>query len=319
MNDLNIDQSNDEINDESVMMATNVDNSVIEEVKQQSDTFIEHNLTKSVTNTEVNVVTPISDNNKSTEPPSHIQQSPLPSVPDSYLEGLKSVFRGYRNGIMTGTKIRIPYILQSLIYAVLFRTPSEYRKVRFVIKQMFHHAMNLGSFVGMYKFICLICRKTLNIRNGIDSLIAGFIGGALCFGDSKGISGNVNNQIVLYLFARVIDGGLKALADKGFVPRIMDISTPTGFRLFAGLSLALVLYLTDYETSLKPGFMTTMDYLYKDSNSGPLRVEWNFAPIVTIITICLLIGYWFPKLRLENVLQYVDERISFDNFKKLFK
>ncbi len=31
---------------------------------------------------------------------------------------------------------------------------------------------------------------------------AGFVGGFIAFGDSKGLSGSVNNQIVLYLFAR---------------------------------------------------------------------------------------------------------------------
>ncbi|EFC45328.1 predicted protein [Naegleria gruberi] len=232
-------------------------------------------------------------------------------------EGLKSAYRGYRNAIVTGVKIRIPYILQSVIYALIFQTPSEIKKVRFVIKQMFHHSKNLASFVAIYKLITYICRNYLNVRNGLDALLAGFVGGSIAFGESKGISGAVNNQIVLYLFARGIDGGLKALATKGYIPEIMDISTPNGFRLFAGFSLALVLYLTDHQPrALKSGFMSTMKYLYHESNDGTMSVPINFAPFVTFITICLLLGYWFPQFRLENVLQRVDDAMTWENIKE---
>ncbi|KAG2385770.1 hypothetical protein C9374_002919 [Naegleria lovaniensis] len=259
-------------------------------------------------------------NDGKSSPPSSSSSIVSPTMLEqSIQDGLKSVYRGYRNGIVTGVRIRIPYILQSLIYATIFQTPTEFRKVRFVIKQMFHHGKNLGSFVGIYKLITYICRNQLHIRNGIDSWIAGFIGGYVAFGESKGISGAVNNQIVLYLFARGIDGGLRALATNGYIPEWMDITTPVGFRLFAGFSLALILYLTDYQpSSLRSGFMTTMEHLYHESNKGTLRTEVNFAPFVTVVTLCLLLGYWFPQLRLDNVLQVVDDSITWNNVKKFF-
>lgn len=125
-------------------------------------------------------------------PPSSSTVSPT-MLEQSIQDGLKSVYRGYRNGIVTGVRIRVPYILQSLIYAIIFQTPTEFRKVRFVIKQMFHHGKNLGSFVGIYKLITYICRNHLNIRSGIDAWIAGFIGGYVAFGESKGISGAVSS------------------------------------------------------------------------------------------------------------------------------
>ena len=254
----------------------------------------------------------------SSKPTGHHHPEPmLPAMLEQTVsEGVQSAYRGYRNGIVTGVRIRIPYILQSVIYAAIFRTPSEFRKVRFVIKQMFHHGKNLGSFVGIYKLITYICRNHLNIRNGIDSWIAGLIGGSIAFGESKGISGAVNNQIVLYLFARGVDGGLRALATNGYIPDIMDITTPKGFRLFAGFSLALILYLTEYQPkALRSGFMSTMEHLYHESNKGPIATEMSFAPFVTVVTVCLLLGYWFPQLRLENVLQYVDDSITWNNTK----
>jgi peroxisomal membrane protein 4 len=66
---------------------------------------------------------------------------------------------------------------------------------------MLSHGRNLGLFALIYKFICSVLRS-VGITGGIESWIAGFAGGFYAFGDSRGISGSVNNQIVLYLFAR---------------------------------------------------------------------------------------------------------------------
>lgn len=110
---------------------------------------------------------------------------------------------------------------------------SEYfrhrERLKFVLKQMFHHGRNLGLFVLIYKSICCICRNT-GFHGGKESLLAGFIGalhcffadtrrlllshlsasdlvhagGFIAFGDSHGVSGSVNMQLVLYLFARCV-------------------------------------------------------------------------------------------------------------------
>lgn len=74
-------------------------------------------------------------------------------------------------------------------------------RVSLLIKQMLSHGRNLGLFAIIYKFICSVLRS-VGITGGIESWIAGFAGGFYAFGDSRGISGSVNNQIVLYLFAR---------------------------------------------------------------------------------------------------------------------
>jgi len=74
-------------------------------------------------------------------------------------------------------------------------------KIKLVIKNGLHHGRNLGFFILIYKSICWICRQR-GLKGGIESWIAGFIGGFIAFGDSTGLSGGVNNQIVLYLFSR---------------------------------------------------------------------------------------------------------------------
>lgn len=48
-------------------------------------------------------------------------------------------------------------------------------RLRSVVKMMFVHGYNLGSFVVIYKTICAALRS-VNVNGGIESLIAGFIG-----------------------------------------------------------------------------------------------------------------------------------------------
>ena len=180
---------------------------------------------------------------------------------------------------------------------------------------MFIHGKNLGLFVLFYKSICCILRNS-GIDGGIESWIAGLIGGYWAFGDNKGISGSVNNQIVLYLFARGIQGIIITGVKKKVLPESCDISTPQGFRYLAAFSLALILYLTEYHPkSLNTGFMKTMEYLYHESDvphpkqTGGLfnlfgmisKEEAKFLPFIILGTISLL----FPldsKFGLEQML-----------------
>ena len=138
------------------------------------------------------------------------------------------------------------------------------------------------------------------------STCLGFIGGYTAFGDSKGISGSVNNQLVLYLFSRSVTGLIQSAANRGLIPSNASTQSPTGFRVFAGITLALALYLTEYEPdTLGSGFMSTMKFLYhKVDHPAPFigKDERSFAPIIGIITVSLLGYLGFESLSLENIL-----------------
>jgi peroxisomal membrane protein 4 len=169
---------------------------------------------------------------------------------------------------------------------------------------MFYHGRNLGSFVLIYKTVTLICRK-FGISNGIECWIAGFIGGSTAFGNNKNLSGSVNNQIVLYLFARGLEAALNLATEKRLIPQILDVRKPTGFRIFAGFSLALILYMTEYRSNLlKPPFFRTMDHLYNESNSGSLHIPREYILFVFLISATLLIGDLFniQQLKLDYIL-----------------
>jgi peroxisomal membrane protein 4 len=232
---------------------------------------------------------------------------------EEWYNGFASSYRGYRNGVVTGVRVRIPYVLQSLIYAFLYYDKKPYRdRVSFVLKQMFYHARNLGCYVAIYKTVCLLLRKC-GIQNGLESIIAGFIGGSTAFGGSSGVSGAVNYQLVLYLFARGMEGALGIAAEKNVLPPSLDIRTPNGFRIFAGISLALMLYITEYWPNvLKPGFMSTMTYLYHDSNSGLLGTSKRFTLIVFIVSASLLFGdaIGIQRIQSSNLMKEMENVIQ---------
>ncbi|KAL6073263.1 Transmembrane protein [Balamuthia mandrillaris] len=218
---------------------------------------------------------------------------------------LLSAVLGYRNGIISGVRIRLPYVFQAVIYAIIFQQGGFRQKISFVVKQMIQHGKNLGMFVGIYKAICYVLRRPpFNITGGLESWIAGFIGGFTAFGSSQGISGSVNNQIVLYLFARGLHGLMVSAAAKNehLVPSALDVRTPLGFRVLAGFSLALILYLTEYQpNSLRSSFMSTMNFLYYDSETPqqPLLPPPRFLPFALLVTLSLLSPV-FPALSLDN-------------------
>ena len=61
----------------------------------------------------------------------------------------------------------------------------------------------------------------------------------------------------------------------------------------------MALYLTDYESEhLSPSFVSTMRYLYKASDSGPLFQFENspFLPFIATVTLSLLLGYMNPSI-----------------------
>jgi peroxisomal membrane protein 4 len=124
-------------------------------------------------------------------------------------------------------------------------------------------------------------------------------GGFIAFGESKGVSGSVNLQLVLYLFARGIQGFIQSAVKRGYLPDTLSWTTPFGFRIWAGVSLAMALYLTDYEGELlSPSFLSTMRYLYQKSDSGALFLHENspFLPFIVTVSMALLLGWIKPEV-----------------------
>ncbi|KAJ1309656.1 hypothetical protein OPQ81_006423 [Rhizoctonia solani] len=119
--------------------------------------------------------------------------------------------RGARNGFVYGVKIRFPH---ALLMAILFGRGDWSQRARAIFKATKQHATNLAKFVTIYKTLLLIQRRANGGKEkGLDSFLAGLIGGYVVFGDRTAI----NEQIVLYVCSRVV---------ASFIPRAFP-SPPT--------------------------------------------------------------------------------------------
>ncbi|KAF3938507.1 hypothetical protein ABW19_dt0206259 [Dactylella cylindrospora] len=179
-----------------------------------------------------------------------------------------SLLKGLRNGIVYGTKVRFPH---ALVMVLLFRSGTFREKLKLILKATRQHARNLGSFVLLYKTSMLSLRHLQKTEGRYDSFISGLIGGYAVFG--RGGNSSVNQQIVLYVFARVILGLAKLSTQPGYKYSLVPEGMREGINrnawpVFSSLSWAFVMYLFRWHPEvIQPSLRSSMTYLYINSDS----------------------------------------------------
>ncbi|KAH8885118.1 putative peroxisomal membrane protein [Thozetella sp. PMI_491] len=187
-----------------------------------------------------------------------------------------AVLKGARNGAVYGTKVRFPH---ALVMIFLFRSGTFREKVWLVLRATKTHARNLAKFATIYKTTCLLLKHfgaTPGKEGPYDTFIAGLLGGYFVFGQRSrsGKISSVNQQIVIYVFARVV----LALARLAVLPGhgLPGVSQPArsaaishyAWPVFASTSWAMVMYLFRwYPAELQPSLRSSMTYIYKDSDT----------------------------------------------------
>jgi len=167
-----------------------------------------------------------------------------------------SIIKGFRNGAVYGAKIRFPH---ALVMTFLFRNDSFAEKLKFILRATFNHSKNLAFFVFIYKSIMLLLKLARGKQETLHPAISGLIGGYIVFGEDNPI----NNQIVLYLFSRIMVGWAKVAVKQ------TEMSPPgRSFSIFAAAVWACVMWLFTYERdTLQSSLQASMQYLYIDSNN----------------------------------------------------
>ncbi|OAP63634.1 hypothetical protein AYL99_02861 [Fonsecaea erecta] len=197
------------------------------------------------------------------------------------LAPLLAIVKAARNGAVYGAKVRFPH---ALVMVFLFRSGTIREKVRLVLRATRQHARNLAFFATVYKSAMLILRllnpATPGKEGPYDTFFAGLLGGYVVFG--RGKQGSVNQQIVIYVFARVI----LALARLSIEPPSATSTTPTptlwtqrlspevkakiqnnAWPVFASLSWAFVMYIFRWQPeSIQPSLRSSMKYIYVNSD-----------------------------------------------------
>ncbi|KAJ1728658.1 hypothetical protein LPJ61_003919 [Coemansia biformis] len=168
-----------------------------------------------------------------------------------------SLVKGFRNGVVYGTKIRFPH---ALVMTLLFRTGSPQEKLVAILKATKAHARGLAFFVTAYKSAMLLQRHMSPSGKNTDlhAFVAGCVGGYFVFGEKT----SVNQQIILYLFSRIAMGLANTAIKAG------NVKTPSNsFAVFAALCWGAVMVLFRRDKSvLQDSLQGSMTYLYEDSN-----------------------------------------------------
>jgi hypothetical protein len=164
-----------------------------------------------------------------------------------------------------GTKIRFPH---ALVMVLLFRSGTLREKAQQIFTATKTHAKTLSLFVLTYKS-CMLFLRHLH-EDGkearYDSFLAGLLGGYLVFG--RGKQSSVNEQIVMYVFARVAVAMAKLAVKKGVVPDKDKRVSGNTWPVFASLSWALVMWLFRWHPEVvQSSLRSSMVYLYQNADT----------------------------------------------------
>ncbi|KAI9791143.1 MAG: hypothetical protein M1833_001702 [Piccolia ochrophora] len=191
---------------------------------------------------------------------------------------LLAIVKAARNGAVYGAKVRFPH---ALVMVFLFRSGSLRSKLFLVLKATRQHARNLALFASLYKTLLLLLRsaRPSGKEARADTFLAGLLGGYYVFG--RGMQSSVNQQIVIYVFARVvlalaklsvqgrdgrggIGGGLQEMvkgegrAGQGFA---------WAWPVFASLSWGGVMWIYRWHPDVvQPSLRSSMKYIYSNAD-----------------------------------------------------
>ncbi|RMZ89608.1 hypothetical protein DV736_g3150, partial [Chaetothyriales sp. CBS 134916] len=207
------------------------------------------------------------------------------------LHPLLEIVKSARNGAVYGAKVRFPH---ALVMVFLFRSGTIREKIWLVLKATRAHASNLARFAIVYKSMMLILRIINPAHPGkeghYDTFLSGMVGGYMIFGRGKALNSSVSQQIVIYIFARVMlalarisiepplatVGGAgasagtaaPALFTQRLDPALRKKIQQSAWPVFASLSWALVMYLFRWRPeTIQSSLRSSMKYIYVNSDS----------------------------------------------------
>ncbi|KAI9846521.1 MAG: hypothetical protein M1837_003942 [Sclerophora amabilis] len=182
-----------------------------------------------------------------------------------------TIVKAARNGAVYGAKVRFPH-------ALVLRS-----KLGLILKATRQHARNLAYFATLYKTVMLLQRRLSSSGKASPShsFIAGLLGGYAVFG--RGIQSSVNQQISIYVFARVVlalakmtfsnpgsagAGSTSSTVTVGGDSGLAGFVTRHSWPAFASLSWAFVMWIFhDDPNNLQPSLRSSMKYIYVNSDT----------------------------------------------------
>ncbi len=160
-------------------------------------------------------------------------------------------------------------------YADIYHTRLR-EKFRLILKATRQHARNLAVYAAIYKSTMLFLRLTSpdGKEAAAHTFLAGLVGGYIVFG--RGIQSSVNQQIVIYVFARAMLALAKLTVQReGGMSRIMRKKvTMNAWPVFASLSWGIIMWTYRWHPeTIQPSLKSSMEYMYVYSSNRPKYSE----------------------------------------------
>ena len=166
-----------------------------------------------------------------------------------------SVVRGARNGFYYGARTRA---MHSIVMAVLFKKGPLSTRLKWIMNNTWEHGRNLGGYVFIYKAVLIALMRMFGQRHPAMCFVAALVGSYFWFTQKT----PVNQQMCLYLLARITTGSSQKLANAGMLPNIPF------FHLLSMICWGIVMFLFEDDRSvLQPSLQSSMQFIYKDSES----------------------------------------------------
>lgn len=176
----------------------------------------------------------------------------------------------------------------------LFRSGTVREKLWAIYKATRLHAFNLAKFALLYKSSMLAMKNVNGKEQSVHPFLAGLFGGYWVFGHGKAAFSSVSQQIVIYVFARVVLGMAKLAVQPpgdntliggaygghggkgifGLNEEQLAIVRQRSWPVFASLSWASVMWMFRwYPEMLQPSLRNSMTYMYVQRFFPPLLLR----------------------------------------------
>jgi len=196
-------------------------------------------------------------------------------------EAVWGALRGFRNGVLYGTRIRS---VDTAVKLLLYHRGDFTSAVNKIVDGVFEHSSSLGMFVAFYKGLCEALRQLSGEKVVLPwhSGVAGFIGGYYVWGKySRYVlvfpfiivilshfsrtyffqTRSFNEMLNLYLYSRILYALSQTIAKKS-----PGLTLPGGdnFRIWGAGVWAVVMYQFQANHPLQRSLRQSMSYLYND-------------------------------------------------------
>lgn len=170
-----------------------------------------------------------------------------------------SALKGLSHGVQYGAKVRF---VHAIVIMILYGRGDFKKRLQTILTLTKEHTLRLGAFVFLYKLLTCGLAHLRGKRTPMNSLVAGGFAGGLLFSKNN----CVTSQIVLYLFSRVISGGLIMLYNRQSLITLPKVSS-WSFPVMSTTCWAMVMYLYSRDKEcLQSSLQSSMNYLYTQSD-----------------------------------------------------